>query len=445
MGGMSDRRTFLQLAGTAAAGTVWNLNPRALGANERVTLALIGGRAQGRSVALRAIQAGAQVKTFCDLDPVIRNRTGADLEKAQDRKPQLEELFERVLEDKEIDAVIVGVPDHWHSRIAILACQAGKDVYCEKPLCQTIQEGQRIRDAARKHNRVFQVGTQRRSGEHIRSAVEMVASGRLGKVPLVKAWVHQIRIDIGRPADSVPPAGVDYDRWLGNAPQRPFNENRFHYLWRWFWDYGNSELGNQGVHVLDVALWGIQLLRGFESQKCLPTRVSATGGIYWLNDAKEVPDTQIVSYSYGDMLLNWELRSFATDYTLPHSSAPVANNKMTGGPAGFYTGFYGTEGSLIVTENRWDLYWKDGKVETVKGTGFTHEANFLECVKSRQRPNSDVEIGRLSTMLCHLGNISQRLGRDVVFDPTTETFGKDDAANRMLSKAYRAPYGLPRV
>jgi predicted dehydrogenase len=445
MNRMSGRRTFLQVSGAAALEKVWNLNPRALGANERVTLGLIGGRAQGRAVALRAIQAGAQVKTFCDLDPAVQNRTGADLEKAQNRKPELETLFERVLEDKEIDAVIIGVPDHWHSRIAILACQAGKDVYCEKPLCQTIQEGRRIRNAARKYNRVFQVGTQRRSGEHIRSAVELAASGKLGKIPLIKAWVNQIRIDIGNPPDSNPPPGVDYDRWLGNAPQRPFNENRFHYLWRWFWDYGNSELGNQGVHVLDVALWGIQLMRGFEPRQCMPRRVSATGGIYWLKDAKEVPDTQIVNYDYGDMLLSWELRSFATDFTAPHSSAPVATSKFTGGPAGFWTGFFGAEATLIVTESRWDLYWKDGKVETTKGNGFRHEANFLECVKSRQRPNSDVEIGRLSTMLCHLGNISQRLGRDVVFDPANENFGSDQAANRMLTKAYRAPYGLPEL
>ncbi len=433
-----NRRSFLKGAGAAlASGGFVNLNQAALGANEKVTLALIGGRNQGRGVALRAVQAGARFKTFCDLDPAILDKTGADIEKAQGEKPRFEKEFERVLDDKDIDAVVIAVPDHWHARIALLACQAGKDVYCEKPLCQTIQEGRLIRDAARKYNRVFQVGTQRRSGEHFRSAVEVVAGGKLGKVPLIKAWINQIRVSIGEPPDGTPPPGVDYDRWLGPAPKRPFNENRFHYLWRFFWDYGNSEIGNQGIHVLDVGLWAIQLMRGSENYQCLPKRISSTGGIYWLHDAKEVPDTEVVSYDYGDMMLNFELRSFATDYLLPHPSG--------GGPANFYTAYYGTEGTLIVTDSGWEIHWKDGRVETTKPGGGSHEGNFLECVKNRRRPNSDVEIGRLSTMLCHLGNISYKLGRDVRFDSRNENFGDDQEANRLMAKEYRAPYVLPKV
>jgi predicted dehydrogenase len=442
---MQDRRTFLTSAGAAAAaGSFINWNPAALGANEKVTLALIGGRNQGRVVALRAIQAGAQFKTFCDLDPAILEKTGADLATAQGRKPAFESRFERVLEDKEIDAVVIAVPDHWHARIAMMACQAGKDVYCEKPMSHTIHEGQLMRDAARKYNRVMQVGTQRRSGVHYKSAVEFVAGGKIGKVALIKAWINQIRIDIGRPPDAAPPPGVDYDRWLGAAPKRPFNENRFHYLWRFFWDYGNSEIGNQGIHVLDVGIWAIQLMHGFDGAQCLPKRVSAAGGIYWLKDAKEVPDTQIVSYDYGDMLLNFELRSFATDYLLPHT-APGSGTKFQGGPADVGTAYYGTEGTVITKDDRWEVHWKDGKVDTTMGAGGSHEANFLECVKSRKRPNSDVEIGRLSTTLCHLGNVSFKLGRDVQFDPKTETFVGDAQANMLLSKPYREPYGLPKV
>jgi predicted dehydrogenase len=440
---MTNRRTFL----TGAAGTagLLNLNPAAMGANERPTLALIGGRNQGRGVAQRAIQAGAVFKTLCDIDPAIQNATGAAIEKAQQRRPGLVADFERVLEDKDIDAVVIATPDHWHTRIALLACQAGKDVYCEKPLCQTVEEGKLIRDAARKYKRVVQVGTQRRSGELFQNAVEMVAAGKLGKVALIKAWINQIRISIGRPADGTPPAGVEYDRWLGPAPKRPFNENRFHYTWRFFNDYGNAEIGNQGIHVLDIGIWAVQKMRGYEPAKCLPKRVSTMGGIYWLDDAKEVPDMQIVSYDYGDMMMNFELRSFATDYVLPHSKAPVANTKMAGGPTDFFTGYYGTDATLLVTNDYWELHWKDGKVETGKGAQPRHEADFLEALKSRRRPNSDVEIGRLSTMLCHLGNISYKLGRDVKFDPATETFGADKEANALLRKEYRAPYGLPRV
>lgn len=420
-----------------------NLNPAAMGANEKVTLALIGGRNQGNGDALRAIRAGARFKTFCDLDPKVLEKTGADIAKAQGDKPGFEDDFRRVLDDKEVDAVMIATPDHWHARIAIMACQAGKDVYVEKPLCQTIYEGQQIRDAARKHNRVVQVGTQRRSMDHFKSAAEFVASGNIGKVPLIKAWINQIRIDIGKPADSAAPMGVNYDRWLGPAPARPFNENRFHYIWRFFWDYGNSEIGNQGIHVLDIALWAIQLMRGFDAAKCLPKRISATGGIYWLDDAKEVPDTQMVTYDYGDMMLNFELRSFATDYLMPHA-APRIGPKTAGGPADFATAYYGTDATVLALNDRWEVHWKDGKVAQTAAGGGSHEGNFLEAVKSRKKPNADVEIGRLSTMLCHLGNVSYKLGRDVRFDPKTEKFG-DAEANKLLRKEYRAGYELPRV
>ena len=432
---MQDRRSFLRGGGSALVSAGF-LGRSVLGANEAVTLALIGGRNQGRGVALRAIQAGGRFKTFCDLDPAILAKTGADIEKAQGTKPQFEKEFQRVLEDKDIDAVVIAVPDHWHARMAILACQAGKDVYCEKPLSQTIHEGQQMREAARKYNRVFQVGTQRRSGEHFRSAVEYVASGKLGKVCEIKAWIYQTRPSIGRPPDGTPPPGVDYDAWLGNAPKRPFNQNRFHYNWRFFWDYGNSEIGNQGVHVLDVAIWAIQKMRGVEH--CLPDRVSATGGIYWLDDAKEVPDTQIATYHYPDLLLSFELRSFGSDHVMH------AGQRSQG--TDFYTAYYGTEGTMLLTNSGWQVYTPTGEPgPSEKGVPETHEKNFLECVKSRRRPNSDVEIGRLSTTLCHLGNISYKLGRDIRFDPKTETFGPDKEANALLTKDYRAPYLLPRV
>jgi predicted dehydrogenase len=421
----NSRRKFLQ----GSLGAVASL-AAARGANEKITLALIGGRNQGRGVAKRAIEAGAQVKTLCDLDPAVIAKVSPELEGAQGRALTSTDDYRRVLEDKDIDAVIIATPDHWHTRMAIHACQAGKDVYIEKPLSQTIEEGHLIREAARKYKRVMQVGTQRRSMEHFASAIDYVASGKLGKVCLIKAWMCQVRASIGNPPDSTPPAGVNYDLWLGPAPARAFNPNRFHYTWRFFWDYGNSELGNQGVHMLDVAIWAIQKMRGMD--KCLPTRVSAGGGIYWLADAKEVPDTQTVAYDYGDMMLVWELRSFAK------------HDPMEGTEAG--TGYYGTEGTLIADGDGWRVYNADGSPgPSMKYSGGGHERNFLECMKSRRQPNSDVEIGRLSTTLCHLGNISTRLGRDVRFDPKTETFGDDRAANAYLKKTYREPYGVPKV
>lgn len=423
----SSRRTFVK---TAAGGAFLNWNPTAKGANEKVTLALVGARNQGRGVAKRAIQAGAQIKTICDIDEAIIQKVSPEIEGAQNRHPSGIREYRKVLDDKDIDAVIIATPDHWHTHMALLACQAGKDVYVEKPLSQTIEEGHLIRDAARKYNRVMQVGTQRRSGEHFREAAKYVASGKLGKVCLIKAWMCQVRESIGNPPNGTPPATANYDMWLGPAPERPFNSNRFHYNWRFFWDYGNSELGNQGVHMLDVAVWAIQEMRGVENS--LPKRISSNGGIYWLDDAKEVPDTQVVTYDYGDLLLTWELRSFARHHPIEGAAAA--------------TGYYGTEGTLILDGDGWKVYAKDGSPgPQMKSTGMFHEKNFLECVKSRQKPHSDVEIGRLSTTLCHLGNISHHLGRDVRFDPKTETFGDDAKANALLKKTYRSSYPRPKV
>ena len=436
-----DRRSFVKkasLASALTAGSFSSVVPRVAGANEKVTLALIGGRNQGWGDAVRAIRHGAEIKTLCDIDEEILGRIQPVLTEAQKKAPGLTKDFRRVLDDKDIDGVIIATPDHWHAHMTLLACQAGKDVCIEKPLSQTIYEGQLVRDAARKYNRVVQVGTQNRSTPHFRSAIEYVTSGKLGKICLINTWECQLRPRIGKLPDCDPPPGIDYDVWLGPAPKRPFNWNRFHYNWRFFWDYGNSELGNQGVHLVDVALWAIQLLHG--TGKCLPTRVSSSGGIYWLDDAKEVPDTQVVTYDYGSFMLTWELRSFAKHHPVESAKEGV--------------GFHGTEATLILTHDGWRVYPKDGGIgPEVKASGGPHgeelvgrhQKNFIECIKSRARPNADVEIGRLSSTMCHIANISCRLGRDLRFDPKTETFGDDKAANAWLTKEYRKEYPLPNV
>jgi predicted dehydrogenase len=435
------RRTFTKTAGLAtahAASNFLNLNPLAKGANERVVLALIGGHNQGRGDALRAIAQGGQFKTFCDIDQDVLDKLCPDLEKAQQKAPGTTKEFRRVLDDKDIDGVMIAVPDHWHTMITLLALQAGKDVYIEKPLSQTIHEGHLIRDAARKYNRVVQVGTQNRSSANFRNAVEYIKSGKLGKICEISTWMCQVRPTIGNPPDSAPPPTVDYDVWLGNAPKRPFNTNRFHYSWRFFWDYGNTELGNQGVHMLDIAMWGIQALRGLEN--CLPTHISGNSGIYWLKDAKEIPDTQVLTYDYGDFMLTWELRSFAKHHAIDGAPDGVA--------------FIGSDATLMCHGDgyggSWKVYPKDGStgpsaVAAGKDQDGLHEKNFMDCIKSRQRPNADVELGRLSSTICHLGNICTRLRRDVTFDPKTETFGQDKAANAYLTKEYRKPYTLPAV
>jgi predicted dehydrogenase len=433
------RRTFVKKVGAAsalAAGGFLNWNPRALGANEKVVLALIGGHNQGRGDALRAIQGGAEIKTFCDLDQAVLDQVNPELEKAQGKKPETTQEFRKVLDDKDIDGVIITVPDHWHARIGILACQAGKDIYIEKPLTQCIHDGKLVVEAVRKYKRVAQVGTQNRSVEHMREAIEYLKTGKLGKICEINCWMCQVRPSIGNPRDCDPPATVDYDAWLGPAPKRPFNENRFHYKWRFFWDYGNTELGNQGVHGLDVAMWGIGTLRG-GIQNILPTHVSGHSGIYWLNDAKEVPDTQTLAYDFGDFMLTWELRSFAEHYPINGHREGIA--------------FVGSDGTLMINDAGYNVTFKEGskgpdvKADSSVRVGGAHEKNFIECVKSRQDPHATIEIGRLSTTICHLGNICTRLNRDIVFDPKTETFPHDKEANAYLVKEHRKPYGLPKV
>jgi predicted dehydrogenase len=424
------RRTWLKAGAAGVAATLVNLNPRAMGANDQIRLALIGGRNQGKGDALRAIQAGARIATLCDVDEAILGEIGPVLEKAQGAPPKPEKDFRRVLEDRSIDGVIIATPDHWHTHMGLLASAAGKDVYIEKPLSQTIAEGHLLREAARKYKVVMQVGTQRRSGEYFHRAAEYVASGKLGKVCLVKAWMCQVRKSIGTPPDSAPPSSVNYDAWLGPAPLRPFNPNRFHYNWRFFWDYGNTELGNQGVHMLDVALLCIQALKGREH--VLPRKVAGHAGIYWLNDAKEVPDTQSLAYDFGDLLLNWELRSFS-------DADPIEGTR-----AG--TSIHGSDATMVLDGTGWRVYDRKNQVaEKMAETPLRHEANFLDCMRSRKRPHADVEIGRLSTTLCHLGNICSRLGRDIHFDPETETFPGDAEATARLTRTYREAYALPKV
>ncbi|MGC9327719.1 MAG: Gfo/Idh/MocA family protein, partial [Candidatus Hinthialibacter sp.] len=409
--------------------------PKALGANDRVTLALIGGKNRGWQVAREALKNGAVFKTFCDIDEAVQRDIGGKIADMQDKAPGVCTQYEDVFNDKDIDAVIIATPDHWHARQAIHACQAGKDVYIEKPLTKTIEEGRLIRDAARKYKRIMQAGLQRRSTNYCDSAAEYVAGGNLGKLCEIKAWMCQTRGSIGNPPDGNPPQGVDYDRWLGPAPKRPFNPMRFHYNWRFFWDYCNSELGNQGIHMLDICMKTIQKMRGL--QNCLPVHISNNSGIYWLDDMKEVPDTQIVTYDYEDFMLVWELRSFGSHRPVEGSSAGI--------------GFYGSEAALIVNfgKQNWTVYRKDGSTESSESDRCNethlHMKNFLECIQSRRPPNADVELGRLSTTICHLGNISHHLGRDVHFNPKAENFDDDQPANALLRREYREPYGLPAV
>ncbi len=421
-----DRREFLGTSARAAgvAAGVATLAVATLPPSEQLQLAVMGVNGRGKALASEfASIPAARVAVLCDVDErVIPGVAKIVEEKQGGSPPRVEKDVRRVLEDKSIDALVIAAPDHWHALAAVWACQAGKDVYVEKPISHNLVEGRRMVEAARRYKRIMQVGTQRRSAPHWASMVEYLRSGKLGHVAMARAWIIQKRVNIGHTGDGPVPEGVDYNLWLGPAPERPFNPNRFHYTWHWFWDYGTGELGNNGVHGLDMARWGL----GVDA----PTAVTSGGGKLFYDDDQETPDTQIVTYEFPGTSLVWEHRTWS-NYGIDGRSFGVT--------------FYGDQGTLASDDKGWQVT-VDGKI-TDKQPGsqmeMAHLNNFIDCVKERRRPNADIEIGHRSTSLCHLGNIAQRLGRKLVWDGARERFPDDDEANRLLAREYRAPFVLP--
>ena len=345
----------------------------------------------------------------------------------------------RELLDEQLDAVIIATPDHWHALPTVMACQAGKDVYVEKPLALTIGEGRVMVDAARTYGRVVQMGTQQRSAKHFTDAVEFVKSGALGKIRVVKTWAYQDWMgNIPRVPDSEPPSSVDYDFWLGPAPKRPFNKNRFHFNFRWYYDYSGGLMTDWGAHMIDIANWGM----GIKAPK---SAVSVGGKFGFPDDAEETPDTQQALWDCGDYSMIWE-----------HATA------IGRGPEQRDHGveFHGNDGVLVVDRGGWEVYPETDRMKGMKsyrsagvprqGAGnedyhFLHVKNFLDCMRSRERSRSDVEIGHNSMIACHLGNIAFRLGRQVRWDAEKERMIDDAEAQKYVTRPYRAPWKLAEV
>ena len=442
------RRRFIRDGAAAAAGTA--LAPavlnrtvsaasqdRVAGANRRVRVGLVGCGGMGSGDLRAMLRLGAQCVALCDVDDAqsaaVRDRIGKDLNQTPDLVTR---DFRRVLERQDIDAVIVATPDHWHALPTVMACQAGKDVYVEKPLALTIGEGRVMVNAARKHGRVVQMGTQQRSATHFRDAVEYVKGGALGKIRLVKTWAYQDWMgNIPVVPDSAPPAGVDYDMWLGPAPKRPFNKNRFHFNFRWFYDYSGGLMTDWGAHMIDVANWGMGVTA--------PRAAMSVGGKFGFpDDAEETPDTQQALLECDGFSMIWE-----------HATAIGQGPYMRDHGAAFH----GNNGVLVVDRGGWEVLpeteTKNGR-KTYRmageprrgGSGDFHAAhvrNFLECMDSRARPNSDVEIGHNSMIACHLANIAFRTGRRVQWDAARERIVGDAEAQKLVMKPYRAPWSLP--
>ncbi|MCL4218274.1 MAG: Gfo/Idh/MocA family oxidoreductase, partial [Candidatus Hydrogenedentes bacterium] len=326
-----SRRVFL---GTAAGALTWSL--AAQGApSDRIRHAVIGVGGQGRNHA-RAFHAlpGCDVVAVCDVDPERRAQAVGELEGASEIA-QVED-FRAILDDASIDTVSIATPDHWHTPVALAALAAGKHVYVEKPCCHNIHEGRALVAAQEKTGLCVQHGTQSRSGQGIKDAVAFMRDGHLGKVRLAKAINHQLRAPIGRAPVSEPPEGVNYDMWLGPAPKHAYTTNRWHYNWHWFWDYGTGDMGNDGVHQIDVARWGLGAV--------MPKAVSAMGGQLYYDDDHETPDTQMVTFDYGDCYLVYEMRLWT-------------NYKMDGHDNGVI--FYGDNGTIEVGRNGCELTYID--------------------------------------------------------------------------------------
>ncbi len=416
-------------------------------ANEKIRLGIIGAGSRGGQLLDTFLpQANVDLVAIADVDDRHAGETAERVKKEKGKAPDTARDYRHMLDRKDLDAVIIATPDHWHAVPAIQAVMAGKDVYVEKPVGHNVAEGKAMIAAARKYNKIMAVGTQQRSSKHFQKAVEIVRSGKLGKVFWVQTWNFEniSPTGMGRYSDTEAPSYVDYDRWLGPAPKRAFNPNRFHLLFRWFFDYAGGMMSDWGVHLNDVVLWALDA-KG-------PQTVSATGGIFTTDDDRDTPDTLQVVYEFPGTTLTYSMRK--------------GNGlKFNGHDYGIL--FCGTDGSLLLDRNGFEVI-PDTTVlpygiklvhgdRPIRKIGLRHESakgvdgqdahvrNFLACLKSRALPTSDVEIAHRSTNTCHLGNIALKVGRKLAWDTETETFKNDPEANALLTREPRKGFELPII
>jgi predicted dehydrogenase len=437
--------------------------------NERINVAVVGVRGQGRAhLGAYARRRDTLVTYVCDADAEIGQARTDEVEKIQGFRPRFVQDVREVLDDAEVHAVSTATPNHWHALVSIWAMQAGKDVYVEKPCSHNVSEGRRMVEAARKYGRICQIGTQCRSMAATRAAIEYVQAGKIGQVKLARGLCYKPRGSIGPRGRYTVPSSVDYNLWLGPAPERPLERPNLHYDWHWIWDYGNGDLGNQGIHQMDIARWGLGLDR-------LSDAVYSYGGRLGYEDAGETANTQVIYHDYGDRTLVFEVRGLATD-------------ALKGAKVGVI--FEGSEGYVVLWGyDAGAAYDLDGNQVASFTGGGDHFDNFLGAMRSRRVEDlhADILEGHLSSALCHMGNISYRLGQrlplaevprvldssdetqetferfrqhlaenglplervEIVvgprlkFDPQSEQFVEHAAANEQLTREYRAPFVVP--
>jgi predicted dehydrogenase len=413
-----NRRQFLA---TAAAGTVAlqvGRTSRAASANDTVVVAVVGANNRGSQLATGfAKQKGLEFAYICDCDERAIGKGIAAATSNGGRTPQGLKDFRRALDDPAVDAVIVATPNHWHALATILACAASKHVYVEKPVSHTADEGERMIAAARASKRIVQSGLQRRSGPLYRTVVDRLHSGKIGRVLYARSWYFNDRPSIGRGKETSPPAWLDYDLWQGPAPERPYRDNLVHYNWHWFWHWGNGELGNNGVHMIDICRWAL----GVD----YPSQVTASGAKLRYDDDQETPDTCTVNFECNGLSIEWEGISWSRPY---QTSSQIGME------------FRGENGSLYVDDDGYTIYDSDRKVveKDKLGRGDSeHQQNFLDAIRNGAQLSAEIEDGHKSTLLCHLGNIAYRTGQTLEIDPSNGHIRNNLAAEKLWTCDYR--------
>jgi predicted dehydrogenase len=454
---MADRRSFLKTSALAAGVATAASVKKVVGANDRVRVAVVGlnGRGWDHVRGYQGLQ-GVEVAYFCDADERVLNRRLADCEKIGLAKPQTYVDIRKLLEDKNVDAVSIASPNHWHSLMGIWAAQAGKDIYIEKPCSHNWWEGRQLVKAIDKYKVICQHGSQCRSSTAIREAMDNMQSGLVGGLYMARGLCYKWRASIGHAEPEEVPAGFHYDLWTGPAPLKQYTKNRAHYNWHWIWDTGNGDLGNQGIHEVDLARWGMGVT--------LPTKVTAMGGHFLFDDDQQTPNNINVSYEFKmadgkAKMITFEVRGWMTNHEAGIGTEEFGGNNVPA--AGLNAGrnlpkpstignlFYGSKGYLAISN--YDSYRTWMGEQGTPGPSRTaplkneHFQNFIDCMRSRNAANLHAPIleGHLSATLVHLANASYRLGRTINFDPATESVVNDSEATELLKGTYRAPYLVP--
>jgi len=424
-----QRRTFVKTgaAAVAASSTAFAAANRVLGANDKIRCAVLGVNGRGRShfSGLQPLE-NVEVTTFVDPDLEIGRQRAAEFEAKFGHRPKVVQDMRRVLDDKDIDVVTIATPNHWHTLAAIWACQAGKDVYVEKPATHCFNEGKSLIAAAHKYKRIVQHGVQLRSSDAIREAVSKVREGLIGDVYMARATIFKWRPPLEQHPDETAPSHIDYGLWVGPGKWRPYSKRHVHYNWHWTWDYGNGEIGNQGIHETDMLQWGLDV--------GMPTKLTSMGGKYLWNDHRETPEllTTLMEFDGGKKYAEVAVRFWNSNH-----ETESANGNL----------FYGSEGHLVISGyTKYQFFFGRKNEPGPSGEAPTrHYENFIKAVRSRKTSdqNGPVETAHSAAALAHLGNITYKRGRTLEFDPAAERFTNDEGANQMLGQEYRKGFEVP--